>query len=466
MQARTGVHPRFMQCVAAVSAVIGHCFPPWLKFRGGKGVATSAGALFGLMPLAMLIGVVIWILVFWLTRYVSLASIVAVTRAAARDCHYERALNQSYGKSIILLVALYRGSCDLAAPFKSFPANARQGATLYSEVKIGKTAILGAGAWGTALAWLWGKDGRPISLWGHNGPRIARMQKTRENSDYLPGIKLPPSVDVTSDLRDCARADLIVFVTPSTALREIATRLRKSIANAGAIFLSCTKGIEHLTGMRMSQILGEVCPEHRIAVLSGPNLAVEIAQNLPTATVIGCDDANCAASLQGILGSSRFRIYTSRDVVSIELGGALKNVFAIAAGISDGLGLGNNSKAALVTRSLAELVRLGIAMGGNATGFYGLSGAGDLILTCYSERSRNHTVGERLGRGEAVAQITESMKTVAEGIPTARSAWECARRLNIATPIIDEVYAVLYEQKKPTVALEELLRREQKPEQL
>jgi glycerol-3-phosphate dehydrogenase (NAD(P)+) len=333
-------------------------------------------------------------------------------------------------------------------------------------MKIGKTAILGAGAWGTALAWLWGKNGRPISLWGHNGPRVTRMQKTRENSNYLPGIKLPPSVDVTSDLRDCAGADLIVFVTPSIALREIATRLQKSISNPDAVFLSCTKGIEHLTGMRMSQILGEVCPGHTIAVLSGPNLAVEIAQNLPTATVIGCDDANCAASLQSILGSSRFRIYSSQDVVSIELGGALKNVFAIAAGISDGLGLGNNSKAALVTRSLAELVRLGIAMGGNATGFYGLSGAGDLILTCYSEHSRNHTVGEHLGRGEAVAQITESMKTVAEGIPTARSARECARRLNIATPIIDEVYAVLYEQKKPTVALEELLRREQKPEQL
>ena len=333
-------------------------------------------------------------------------------------------------------------------------------------MKIGKTAILGAGAWGTALAWLWGKNGRPISLWGHNGPRIARMRKTRENSNYLPGIKLPPSVDVTSDLRNCAGADLIVFVTPSIALREIAARLRKSIANPDVVFLSCTKGIEHLTGMRMSQILGEVCPGHRIAVLSGPNLAVEIAQNLPTATVIGCDDANCAASLQGVLGSSRFRIYTSQDVVSIELGGALKNVFAIAAGISDGLGLGNNSKAALVTRSLAELVRLGIAMGGNATGFHGLSGVGDLILTCYSERSRNHTVGERLGRGEAVAQIAESMKTVAEGIPTARSARECARRLNIATPIIDQVYAVLYEQKKPTVALEELLKREQKPEQL
>jgi glycerol-3-phosphate dehydrogenase (NAD(P)+) len=332
-------------------------------------------------------------------------------------------------------------------------------------VKIGKTAILGAGAWGTALAWLWGKGGRQILLWGHDADRVARIKKSRENRDYLPGVKLPDSVDVTSELGDCSRADLIVFVTPSTVLRDIATRLQKLIDNPPAVFLSCTKGVEHLTGMRMSQILREVFPGHKIAALSGPNLAVEIAQNLPAATVIACNDVNCAASLQDILSSSRFRIYTSQEVASVELGGALKNVFALAAGISDGLGLGYNSKAALVTRSLAELVRLGIAMGGNANAFYGLSGAGDLIVTCYSERSRNHTVGKRLGRGESVAQILGSMKVVTEGVPTARSAWECARRLNITTPIIDQVYTVLYEQKKPAVALEELLRREQKAEQ-
>jgi glycerol-3-phosphate dehydrogenase (NAD(P)+) len=333
-------------------------------------------------------------------------------------------------------------------------------------VKLKTTAILGAGAWGTALAWLWGNNGRQISLWGHNSARVAHIKKTRENGDYLPGIKLPRSVDVTSELGDCARADLIVFVTPSIVLRQIANSLQKFIDNPHALFLSCTKGIEYRTGMRMSQILREVFPGHRVAALSGPNLAVEIAQNLPTATVIGCDDVDCATSLQSVLGSSRFRIYTSQEIVSIELGGALKNVFALAAGISDGLKLGDNSKAALVTRSLAELVRLGVAMGGNANAFYGLSGAGDLIVTCYSDRSRNHTVGERLGRGEPLAQITASMKAVAEGIPTTQSAWECARRLKIATPIIDQVYAVLYQQTKPTVALEELLRREQKPEQL
>jgi glycerol-3-phosphate dehydrogenase (NAD(P)+) len=369
-------------------------------------------------------------------------------------------------KIVILFVVLRRGGRDLAPSFKSFAAHSWNGAAVYSKVKIGETAILGAGSWGTALAWLWGKDGRRISLWGHDAQRAARMQETRENSDYLPGLKLPESVFVTSELNECAQADLIAFVTPSTALRKVAVRLREALGKVPAVLLSCVKGIEHGTGLRMSEILNELFPEQKIAVLSGPNLAAEVVQNLPTATVIGCSDAGCATSLQAILGSPRFRVYTSPEVSSIELGGALKNVFAVAAGISDGLGLGDNSKAALVTRSLAELVRLGVAMGGTAQAFYGLSGAGDLIVTCYSERSRNHTVGKRLGRGESLTQIAQSMKMVAEGIPTARSAFDCARQLKIETPIIDQVYSVLYEGKKPTVALEEILSREQKAERL
>jgi len=332
-------------------------------------------------------------------------------------------------------------------------------------MRIAKTAIIGAGGWGTALAGLWAKDGRQIVLWGHNTNRIARMEKIRENSDYLPGLQLPDSVRITSKLSDCADADLIVLATPSIALRDIAVRLAKVTGLTHAVLLSCIKGIEHGSGMRMTEILRETFAENKIAVLSGPNLATEVARGLPTATVIACDDGDCAANLQTTLGSPRFRIYTSLDVVSIELGGALKNVFAIAAGISDGLGLGDNAKAALVTRSLAELVRFGVAMGGTANAFYGLSGVGDLILTCYSEHSRNHSVGKQLGRGEPLSEITASMKMVAEGIPTARSAWECARRLKIATPIVEQVYSILYEQKKPGFALEELLKREPKPEQ-
>jgi glycerol-3-phosphate dehydrogenase (NAD(P)+) len=328
------------------------------------------------------------------------------------------------------------------------------------------TAILGAGGWGTALSVLWARDGRDILLWGHDAPRLEQLRQTRENKVYLPGIKIPASVRLTSDLKDCAGADLIVFVTPSTALRAIAIRLREVISNERAVLLSCTKGIEHGTGFRMSEILGEFFPAHTMAVLSGPNLAGEVSRNLPTATVLGCTDARCAGELQSYLGSPRFRIYTGDELTGIELGGALKNVFAIAAGASDGLGLGDNSKAALVTRSLAEMIRLGQPMGGELRTFYGLSGAGDLILTCFSKHSRNHRVGEQLGRGQSLDQITSAMQMIAEGIPTAKSAYECARKLRVDTPIIDQVYAMLYEGRTAMQAMEALLGRDQKPERV
>jgi glycerol-3-phosphate dehydrogenase (NAD(P)+) len=333
-------------------------------------------------------------------------------------------------------------------------------------VKIDKTAIIGAGSWGTALAWLWGKDGRQIFLWGNNARRVERMLKTRENSDYIPGLKLPDSVNVTHELRDCTDADLVVFVTPSTVLRPIAMRLQGTLAKRQAVLLSCTKGIEHGTGMRMSEVIADIFPHFRVAALSGPNLAAEVVRNMPTATVIACQDPECAAELQSLLGSSRFRIYTNNDVTSVELGGALKNVFAIAAGASDGLGLGDNTKAALVTRSLAELIRVGTAMGGNLKTFYGLSGAGDLIATCFSKHSRNRRVGEYLGRGQTIDQITSAMQMVAEGIPTTKSAYACARKLNIDTPITNEVYALLYEGKTPVEAMQGLLERDQKSEQI
>lgn len=332
-------------------------------------------------------------------------------------------------------------------------------------MKIKRTAILGAGSWGTALAVLWARRGNEITLWGYNAERVARLHSSRENPDYLPGVKLPPAIAITSDLKDIAGADLVVFVTPSVSVRSVAEQARPFISR-DAVLLSCTKGIEHGTGMRMTQILSELFPENTGAVLSGPNLAVEVSRDLPTATVLGCQQAECAEELQQHLGSSRFRIYSSDETVGIELGGALKNVFAIPAGVSDGFGLGDNSKAALVTRSLAELLRLGTAMGGSPRTFYGLSGAGDLIATCFSQHSRNRQVGELLGRGRTLEQITSSMRMVAEGVPTTKSAYECARRLDIETPIIDQVYAVLHEGKPPHQALQELLGRDQKSERV
>jgi glycerol-3-phosphate dehydrogenase (NAD(P)+) len=327
-----------------------------------------------------------------------------------------------------------------------------------------KIGILGTGGWGTALAILWASRDNEIILWGHTPRRVEEIGRSRQNPDYLPSTKVPPNVRLTSELGDCAAADLIVFVTPSVALREVASNLWAELKNEATVLMSCTKGIEHGSGMRMSEILAEKFPTNPVAVLSGPNLAVEVAHGLPSATVLGCRDETLAEELQATLGSSRFRVYTSHEIVGIELGGALKNIFAIPAGVSDGFGFGDNSKAALVTRSLAELLRLGVAMGGDARTFQGLSGVGDLIATCFSRHSRNRQLGERLGQGKSLADITRGMKTVAEGIPTARSAFECARKLGVETPIIDQVYAVLHEGKPPAQAMQELLGRDQKSE--
>jgi glycerol-3-phosphate dehydrogenase (NAD(P)+) len=331
-------------------------------------------------------------------------------------------------------------------------------------VKPERIAVIGAGGWGTALSVIWARHGLAISLCGNDPSRVEQLRASRENNAYLPGVDLPEAISLTSDLHSCADADLIVFVTPSTALRETAARLAEVKINSKAVLLSCIKGIEHGTGKRMSEILAEIFPQHPIAVLSGPNLAAEVSRGLPTATVVACSKRDCAAELQKYLGTPRFRVYTGEELAGIELGGALKNVFAIAAGAGDGLGLGDNSKAALVTRALAEMVRLGTKMGGELRTFYGLSGAGDLIATCFSQHSRNRRVGEQLGQSRTLKEITASMGTIAEGIPTARSAHECARKLGIETPIIDQVYSLLYEQKPSAQAMEELLQRDQKAE--
>ncbi|HME87836.1 MAG TPA: NAD(P)H-dependent glycerol-3-phosphate dehydrogenase [Chthoniobacterales bacterium] len=322
-------------------------------------------------------------------------------------------------------------------------------------MKTRRIAVLGAGAWGTALSTMWAKRAHNIVLWGRSGSRIEELRR----SANFQGSFAP-----TNDLQDCTGADLIVFVTRSTALRETAAALRKIEINSEAVLLSCIKGIERGTGKRMSEILAEIFPKHAIAVLSGPNLAAEISQGLPTATVLAFAEPDRAIELQSYLGTRRFRVYTSSDLAGTELGGALKNVFAIAAGAGDGLGLGDNSKAALVTRALAEMVRLGTKMGGELRTFYGLSGAGDLIATCFSQQSRNRRTGEQLVTGRSLEEIASSVGTVAEGIPTAKSARECARKLGVETPIIDQVYALLYGGKSPARAMEELLQREQKAE--
>ena len=324
-----------------------------------------------------------------------------------------------------------------------------------------KLTVLGAGAWGTALALVLHRNGRPVTLWGHSAEHLDDVRRAARNERYLPGIKLPADWAYEPDLaRAVAGAEFVVMAVPSKALREVATGL----GNHAGILLSVTKGIEHDTGLTMCGVLRECAPRAKVAALSGPSLALEVARQIPTAVVVACEDAAVAQTAQSLFHSPTFRVYTSADTTGVEMGGALKNVVAIAAGVCDGLGFGDNTKATLLTRGIVEIRRLGVQCGAQAETFAGLSGLGDLTVTCFSKLSRNRSLGERLGRGEQLADILAGSVTVAEGYPTARSAWQLARRHNVSTPILDEVYSLLYEGKNVAKALQDLMGRESKAE--
>jgi len=326
-----------------------------------------------------------------------------------------------------------------------------------------KISVIGAGGWGTALAVLLAERREKVCLWAHSPETAEEIRTQRTNTHYLPGVTIPVGVQPTNDLAEAA-ADLAVMVVPSRYFRQVASGLGEAGLPEGAVVVSCTKGIEHSTGHVMTQVLEECLPGRRHAVLSGPNLAAEIARGIPAAGVVGSRHADILPALQETFSLAAFRAYTSDDVAGIQLGGALKNVFAIAAGASDGLRMGDNAKAALVTRALAEMMRLGVALGGRRETFAGLSGIGDLMVTCFSKHSRNRGFGERLGRGEASDAIQASMKMVAEGVPTAISALECAKRLGIEAPITAQVHAVVHEGRSAREALGALLDRPLKPE--
>lgn len=323
-----------------------------------------------------------------------------------------------------------------------------------------KVSVLGAGAWGTALASLLHQCGKRTSLWAHNPAHIDEIRRTRHNERFLPGIKISPEIALEKDLNAILDADCIVVAVPSKAFRDVT----KALKDFPGIVVSVTKGIEYDTGLTMCGLLAENAPNARHAALSGPSFAIEVARGIPTAIVAASKDLVAAAEVQKIFSCPTFRIYTTPDVLGVELGGALKNVIAIASGVADGLGFGDNSKAALVTRAIAEIRRLGVACGAQGETFTGLSGLGDLMVTCFSKHSRNRAFGERCGRGEKAADVAASMQAVAEGYPTSRSAYRLARRHDISTPVIDEVFAMLYEGKDVRQGVRDLMSRDLKAE--
>jgi glycerol-3-phosphate dehydrogenase (NAD(P)+) len=326
-------------------------------------------------------------------------------------------------------------------------------------------AVIGAGAWGTSLAMVLAQNGYAVRLWEYFPEYALHLQTTRDNTKFLPGVKIPESIVITSDLGQAAAdCDDLILVCPSQALRSVVRRLKEQSCRPDRV-VSASKGIEKNSLARMSEIIREEFGSGpQVCALSGPSHAEEVSRGLPCSIVAASPAAEAGAHVQKLFSTDRLRVYTSPDIIGVELGGSLKNVIALAAGVVDGLGLGDNTKAALLTRGLAEICRLGKAMGANPETFAGLSGMGDLVVTCTSRHSRNRRVGEELGRGRTLAEILSNMEMVAEGVDTSRSAKQLAERMGVDMPITFQVNRILFEGVSAAEALVALMQRPPKPE--
>lgn len=326
-----------------------------------------------------------------------------------------------------------------------------------------RVAVIGAGSWGTAVAAIASANADTV-LWARRPELAQSIAATGENADYLPGLRLPATLAVTASLSEAlSEVGVLVMGVPSHGFRTVLEELAAHVP-AGIPVLSLTKGVEQSTLKRMTEVIADVLPGHPAGVLTGPNLAKEIMAGQPAATVVAVADRDTGVALQSLFTTETFRVYTNHDVVGCEVAGALKNVMAIAAGMGDGMGFGDNTKAALITRGLAELTRLGVALGGEPLTFSGLAGMGDLVATCISRHSRNRHVGEQLGRGRALPDIVAEMNMVAEGVKTARSVVELASRSGVEMPIAEQVVAVLDGERTAAEVIPALMRREAKPE--
>lgn len=330
--------------------------------------------------------------------------------------------------------------------------------------KIKNISVIGDGGWGTTLAMLLSQKGYAATLWGAFPDYVEILKSKRVNTKFLPGIRIPSGIHITSSLDEAMdRKDLVVLAVPSQYMRGVLTRI-SAYKISGGILVSVTKGIENKTLKRMSEVVNEILGKIPLVVLSGPTIAHEVALKVPTTIVSSAHDLKIAKAVQDVFMTDTFRVYASGDVIGAELGGSLKNIIAIAAGISDGLGFGTNAKAALLTRGLVEMVRLGTAMGAKKETFYGLSGLGDLATTCISPYSRNRHFGEEIGKGKTLKEALEETEMVVEGVATTQSAHDLAKKHKIEMPIAAEIYKVLYEGKDPKKAVYDLMTRPPKVE--
>lgn len=327
-----------------------------------------------------------------------------------------------------------------------------------------KIAVIGSGGWGTAVAIMLSSRGYDVYLWSWIQEETDRLSRDRENKEFLPGVKFPDKIHCSHDMAECVdKAELIITAAPSPATRTTAKQLAE-VVKQGQKIVNISKGLEEKTLMRLSEVYAEEIPQAEISVMSGPSHAEEVSRGLPTTNVVASKNHETAKFIQDIFMSDMFRVYTSDDIIGVELGGALKNVIALCAGISDGLGYGDNTKAALMTRGLAEIARLGEAMGANRETFMGLSGVGDLIVTCTSVHSRNHRAGTLIGQGMTLQETLDTVHMVVEGVNTATAAYKLSQKYNISMPITEEAYKILFENKNAREAVLSLMTREKRHE--
>lgn len=331
---------------------------------------------------------------------------------------------------------------------------------------MAEVGIIGAGSWGTALSLLLYKNGNQVTVWSALENEIQMLKEEREQKDKLPGVKLPEDMIFTTNLEEAIKGkDVLVLAVPSPFTRSTSAKMKPYVKN-GQIIVNVAKGIEETTLMTLSEIIEEEIPQANVAVLSGPSHAEEVGRGLPTTIVAGSKDKATAEYLQNLFMSEVFRVYTSSDVLGIELGAALKNVVALAAGIADGLGYGDNTKAALITRGIAEIARLGIVMGGRIETFYGLTGIGDLIVTCASMHSRNRRAGILIGKGATMEEAMAEVKMVVEGVYSAKAGYVLSKKYQVSMPIIEQVNKVLFEGASAADAVKELMLRDKKVENI
>ena len=439
----------FLYC--GLGIVLGHNFPFYLNFKGGKGIAASSGVVISLMLfpkycfMFTVFGILTFALVAKISRYVSLASLIGMAMFFV-----EFLIWGFLGWLPLTGTSLVEGTVIVFA--------------LAALAFIRHRSNLGAGSWGLGLALLLNNNGHNVTVWSVLNDEVVMLQTEREHKRCLPGVRIPDSITISGDTANVINnADVLVLAVASPYTRSTA-KLIAPFVKEGQIIVNVAKGVEEHTLLTLCQIVEEEIPQAKVAVLSGPSHAEEVSRGIPTTCVIGAHEKNTAEYLQNIFMSDVFRVYTSPDMLGICIGGALKNVIALAAGIADGLGYGDNTKAALITRGNAEITRLGVAMGANPHTFSGLSGIGDLIVTCASMHSRNRRAGILIGKGYTKDQAMEEVQMVVEGVFSAKAALELSKKYNIEMPIVEQVNKVLFEDKPAAEAVKELMLRDKKIE--